>query len=244
MKLRKVKWILFGLATLVVAVVVAGYAVLASLDFEQLRGRIQAEAKKATGRDLVIAGPIDLQISLQPAIALEDVRFANAEWGSRSDMVTLDRFEIEVALLPLLSGEIAVRRLVLVAPDILLETDESGRSNWQMAAAGPAAEEQTPSEGPMTLPTVNEFLLENARLVYRAGDGAPLALRIERMTARTESAASPLEFALQGRYNDAPFEAEGMVGALQGLLDGAETPFRLRGEAGGATVSLDGRAEN
>ena len=82
----KIKWILTGLLALVVAVVVAGVAVLSTMEFEELRGVIEAEAEKATGRKLTIAGDIDLEISLSPAIAVEDVRFANAEWGSRPAM--------------------------------------------------------------------------------------------------------------------------------------------------------------
>jgi hypothetical protein len=85
----KIKWILTGLLALVVAVVVAGVAVLSTMEFEELRGVIEAEAEKATGRKLTIAGDIDLEISLSPAIAVEDVRFANADWGSRPELMAL-----------------------------------------------------------------------------------------------------------------------------------------------------------
>ena len=74
----KLKWILTGLLALVVAVVVAGVAILSTMDFEEYRGVIEAEAEKATGRKLTVAGAIDLDISLSPAISIEDIRFANA----------------------------------------------------------------------------------------------------------------------------------------------------------------------
>ncbi len=110
----KIKWILTGIVTLFVAVGVAGVAILSTLDFEEYRGVIEAEAEKATGRRLAIDGDIDLEISLSPAIAIQDVRFANADWGSRPELVSVQRLELEVALLPLFSGDIQVNRLVVV----------------------------------------------------------------------------------------------------------------------------------
>ncbi len=69
----KIKWILTGLVVLAVAVVVAGYAILATMEFDELRGALEAEAEEATGRELKIAGPIDFEVSLTPAIAIEGV---------------------------------------------------------------------------------------------------------------------------------------------------------------------------
>jgi uncharacterized protein involved in outer membrane biogenesis len=76
--MKKLKWIVTGLVALVVALVVAGYVVLSTMDFDYLRPRIEAEAKKATGRDLEIAGQIRVQPSLTPTLAINRVSFANA----------------------------------------------------------------------------------------------------------------------------------------------------------------------
>ena len=47
--------------------------------------------------------------------------------------------EVELALLPLLSRQVEVRRLLLVEPDILLETDAEGRPNWWFGKATPSS---------------------------------------------------------------------------------------------------------
>ena len=52
--MKKLKWIVIGLVALVVAVVIAGVAIISTFDPEDYREQIQAEAKKATGRDLVL----------------------------------------------------------------------------------------------------------------------------------------------------------------------------------------------
>ena len=113
--------ILAVIAVLLVAVVVAGVAVLKSMDFNEYRGLIAEQVKAATGRDLTIAGDLRLDISLTPAVAVEGVTFANAAWGSRPEMVTLRRLEVQVELLPLLTGDVRVTRVVLIGLDALLD---------------------------------------------------------------------------------------------------------------------------
>ncbi|MCH7837748.1 MAG: AsmA family protein [Chloroflexi bacterium] len=176
----KIKWILTGLVALTAAVVVAGVAILATMDFEELRGIIEAEAEKATGRKLTVAGSIDLSLSLTPAISVEDIRFANADWGSRPEMVTIRRLEIEVAILPLFSGEIQVKRLVVVAPDILLETDAQGRGNWEIAGAGDGQASQGAGGG-MPLPSFDNVVVRDAILTYRDGKTGEITQRLQRL---------------------------------------------------------------
>ncbi len=236
----KIKWILTGIVTLFVAVGVAGVAILSTLDFEEYRGVIEAEAEKATGRRLAIDGDIDLEISLSPAIAIQDVRFANADWGSRPELLTVQKFELEVALIPLFSGEIQVKRLIVIAPDILLETDAEGRGNWEMAGtAGDAA--SSGDDGEIVLPRLDNAIVRDATVTYRdGGTGESIQLSFSKMLLQRTSAAVPLEVALEGDYNGVPFKAEGAVGLLRDLDGATPYPVRLNLEIGGAALVIDG----
>jgi hypothetical protein len=237
----KLKWILTGLVALVVAVVVAGVAILSTMDFEELRGVIEAEAEKATGRKLTVAGEIDLSLSLTPAISVEDIRFANAKWGSRPEMVTIRRLEIEVAILPLFSGDIQVKRLVVVAPDILLETDAKGRGNWEIAGAAGEGQDSPGADGEMILPSFDNVVLRDAVLTYRDGKtGETTQLRIAELKGRASSPSAPLGISVEGSYNGAAFKAEGTLGSFEQLLGKGPFPVDLSVEAGGATLAIDG----
>ncbi|MBT3306605.1 MAG: AsmA family protein, partial [Alphaproteobacteria bacterium] len=110
--------ILSILVILAVGGVVAGVAILKSLDFNEYRGLIAEQVKAATGRDLTISGPLNLEISLSPAVAVEGVTFANASWGTAKEMANLKRLAAEVELLPLLSGDIRIKRVVLEGLDL------------------------------------------------------------------------------------------------------------------------------
>lgn len=236
----KLKWVLTAVVAVIVALVVAGYAVLASLDVEQYRGTIEAEAKKATGRDLTLAGPIDLKVSLTPAITVEDVTLGNADWGSRSQMVKLKRFELQVALLPLLTGEVHLQRLILIEPDILLETNAEGQGNWSLqpveGEASPA-----PSEGGGDLKlSIDEVRIEGGSLTYRDGkSGEETRVQLSALDAKAGGAGEPIALNAQGSFNEQPFSLDGSVGSFAQLESGP-FPVKLTAEAAGATVALDG----
>ena len=243
----KIKWILTGLVALVAAVAVAAVAILSTMELEDLRGVIEAQAEDATGRELKVAGAIDLEISLTPAITVEDVSFANAAWGSRAEMVSVRRFELEVALLPLLSGDIRVKRLIVVEPDVLLETDKKGRGNWDLEAfaeetekkAEEAAEEAGKAADWLSF---DKVVIRDAVLTYRDGrTGEETRLHLARLEGRAASASAPLEVMIEGAYNDAPFKADGVLGSLDRLLGDGPFPVKLNAEAGGAALGIDGR---
>lgn len=242
----KLKWILTGIVAIVVAAVVAVVAILATMDFEQYRGVIEAEAKKATGRDLALNGPIDLSISLTPAIVVEDVTFANAEWGSRDNMASLDRFEAEVQIMPLLSGDIRINRIVLVNGDILLETDANGTPNWQFDTAtegdgstDSGSDSGSASSGGQKLPHVDSVAVENSRITYINGaTGEQLVLAVDSLTATQNGDKLDLDFA--GSYQDAPIELAGSLGSPATLMAGGSYPVDLSGSVAGADLSVSG----
>ena len=149
--------VLIGIAAVLVIIVVAIIAIPFFVPLDAIRDRIIAEVKTATGRDLAIDGPVDLSVFPAAAVELSEVSLSNAPGAERPDMLTLGQLDVEVALLPLLSGEIEIRRLILREPVIALEVDESGRGNWvfepamvdggEATASEPADTEAAPGEG-------------------------------------------------------------------------------------------------
>jgi AsmA protein len=131
--------LLLILGVLVILVVVAAFVAPMLIPKDWLREQITAQAKEATGRDLVIGGDLSLQLLPSAVVNLSDVRFANNEGGSRPDMATLKELRVHVAVLPLLSSQVEIREFVLVEPDILLEVDKDGRANWAFGGGGDTA---------------------------------------------------------------------------------------------------------
>ena len=76
--MKKCRKIFSVLVVLLIAGLAAGIAILKSIDFNEYRGLIAQMAKEQTGRDLTISGSLNLELSLNPAVAVEGVTFANA----------------------------------------------------------------------------------------------------------------------------------------------------------------------
>ncbi|WP_340119946.1 AsmA family protein [Pelagibius sp. 7325] len=241
----RLRRLLTVVTALVVAVLVAAYAMISSLDVQQLAGLAKREVKAATGRDLAVDGPASLRVSLVPSIDLQDLRLANAPWGSRPDMATLDRLEVEVALLPLLWGEVVVKRLVAVEPDILLETDAQGRGNWEFETAAPIPETAPAVDEPdsVTVPDVQAFRIEGGQLTVRdAASGEVLQLAVGQVVGSVPAGGGQRNLLFEAAYNGNPFSVEGSYPGLAALLSGASAPLDLTFIAGGTTVTAKGQA--
>ncbi|MDP6708137.1 MAG: AsmA family protein [Alphaproteobacteria bacterium] len=217
-----------------VGLVVTVVATLMSTDFNKYRGTIAAQVKAATGRDLVIAGDIELEFGLTSRLAVDDVRLANAPWGSRPEMLLIERLEAEVPLLSLASGELVVDRLVLVGADLLLETDEAGRGNWLFEAAGAAPEPGSPA-----VPALTDIRVEGASITYR--DGARRhAVRIDHLTGHADGMSAPLMLDLSGGVDRLPLKLVGQLGAIGSLDAAAPFPVSLKLTLGGLAMTVEG----
>ncbi|MYE03031.1 MAG: AsmA family protein, partial [Alphaproteobacteria bacterium] len=229
-------------------------ALLYSIDVNSYRDDIAAEFRKATGRDLAIEGDIDLSISFAPAIAVERLAVANAGWGSRPAMISLERAEAEVELLPLLAGDVRVTRLILVEPDILLERNAEGLSNWRSrppaegepgapaGSAKKAGREGATGDRPPSVPAFDHVEVRRGRLTYRdARTGSEMRFDLERASARAASPTASLEIGAEGAWNGVPFSLSGTVESLAGAAAGK--PAVVDFEAALDTSDLAGRIE-
>ena len=247
MRWKWIKWVLGIFIVLIIALIITVYLVLSSYDFNSLKPRIARAVKDATGRELSLMGDIDLDIGLTPALVVEDVRFRNAPWGSRPELAKVRRFEVQVDILPLITGNIKVKRLILIEPDILIETDKSGKSNLEFETSkrvAPAQPKEKASAKEMKLPalTFKEVRIEKVRLTYKDGpSGQTYAVTLDSLTTGAESVNVPVFLVVKGTYNHNRFEVKGTLGPIAALID-PERPWtvKLTAKAGGVAVTLDG----
>jgi uncharacterized protein involved in outer membrane biogenesis len=170
---RIFKWIAGLIVLLVVLVTVSVYVILSRYDFNALKPHITKAVLEATGRELTIGGDIDLNIGFTPKLILTNIQFQNVSWGSRPAMVELNRFEVQVSLLPLIKGDIEIKRFILLEPDILIESDINGKSNLILKTPEKAIiddkEKQSEPEDAITLPDLTFDILEiiKGKITYR-----------------------------------------------------------------------------
>ncbi|MBI3127838.1 MAG: AsmA family protein [Candidatus Tectomicrobia bacterium] len=239
-----------AIAGIIVLAVAGAFIYIKTLDPNQYKGYIAGKAKEATGRDLRIEGPIRFELGLRPVLVVEGASFSNTSWGSRPQMATLKRLEVEVEILPLIRArEIRLKRLVLIHPDILLERNKEGRGNWQFGTADekqPQKDEKQPQkkEGrgvPAGLALATQ--VENASVTYRNHQtGKVHRVTIERMSANAESLDSLVALKFKGAYEEIPVTVDGKVGPFGTVLKGTGPfPVEVSFSVGEIQSSVKGR---
>jgi uncharacterized protein involved in outer membrane biogenesis len=244
--MRRVAFIILGIAAGLTAIILLAVAIaVATFDPRTLAAPVQARVKVATGRELTIAGPIDLKVSLEPRIVVSDVSLGNALWGKTPDMVRVRRVEARVALLPLISRRFEVVELALVEPVIALETDAQGRGNWDFGATPTTPVSQPAGAAVAALAGADAFgvvnlSVDNGVLTYRDGvTGHTTRVTIERLAARTRGGDAPVEAEFRGKVDDVAAALTGNLGPVDALRAGRwPYPVAAKGEIGGKSAKV------
>lgn len=107
-----------------------------------IRDQAIARVKQQTGRDLVISGPARLTFYPSIGVSLGDVSLSAPPDMGGAPTVAMEKLDVSVKLIPLLSRRVEVSRLILTRPQFNLQVDQNGRKSWDMAspAQAPAAD--------------------------------------------------------------------------------------------------------
>jgi AsmA protein len=205
-----------------------------------------AVAGRVLGYPVAIAGPF--RFSLLPRLAVEavDVRVA-AHGAGTPDLLSMVRFEAEVAPLALLRARIHIGKFVLTDPVLRVAIDADGRSNWRgvEAASGtrPASSWQPqpdPDWGLLKDVRVGDLRLVNGRAIYTdARDGRKLEAHGIQLTMQVPEDA-PLTARGEMVVNGRPVEATLDTGPAKRFLSGAGTPVTLGLRALSVSVEYKG----
>jgi uncharacterized protein involved in outer membrane biogenesis len=245
--IRIVAWSVGALFVLVLGGIVIG---IATFDPERWKPRIVDAIKQATGRDIVLKGHIGLALSLRPTIKVEDIVLSNPPGFSRPDMATVQRLDLQLALLSLLSRRIEIDRLTVMHPDILFETNAQGQPNWVFTpkqppmpatAAGAPAENNKPT--PLAI-EVQDVRLDNGSFAYRDGKtGQISALAVKQFATKAVSANAPLHLTATFVHEGMDVDLTADTGPLSRLTDQTATgpfPVKLTLQTASAKITLEG----
>jgi uncharacterized protein involved in outer membrane biogenesis len=234
------------IAGIVVVLIVAIVITINLIDLNKYKAEVIQIIEDKTGRDFDISGEFNFGVSLVPTLFIEGVTFANADWGSQKNMLSVGRLEVEVALIPLLSNTIHVRRLELVAPEVYLETDKKGKGNWVLDIQKRMEQEAAKKkpEQPTTLPsiTVNEVGITDAKITYKDGKtGKITKVVVEEISMEAGGFNDPMELIVKAAFNDIPIALNGSMGSIDKLLTKKDYPLNLNATVSEAVMDIDGK---
>lgn len=227
--MRLIKRIVVGLLAfvLLVAAAVAALVVLAIfvIDPEDYRDEIARELESLTGRKVTFSG-LDLSISLHPGLVVSDVTFANADWGSRKDMATVKRLQLEAALIPLFSGQLHVQSIDIDGADVLLETDKHGKGNWALGSDEGSSDSSGGASVDML--RVDSVVVKDSTFTYHDGvSGNERVFTINSASLESASLASPLTVDIALSVKEGTGSVTGTIDSVSSLIAGKETQVDL-----------------
>ncbi len=208
-------------AATLVALVGLALVVPSFIDWNNYRQQIRSALTDATGRDVAIEGGISFQLLPSPALSAEAVTIASMDGVESPYLASLNRLDVNVALLPLITGEIKVLSLLLDEPDIYLETLADGQNSWEFAIDGP--EGASNEEGAAL--SVNDFIIQNGDIHYinRQTDQdvsvAGLSARI-----KANNVNGPFDATLAFTYQDTPVQIKA---EMSEWFDGQRIPLSV-----------------
>ena len=190
---------LFLYAVLIFVVVFGGLALFLKITFndENLKARLIPILEENTGYDVAIdhASLAFLRTFPNLGFVAEGVTFAEEE----SDVAGVSRLTLSMALIPLLTKSIVVKKLELIEPVLVIEATETESEQAEEPATSPDALQSF---------TLEQFVVRSGSVVYSSPDGLLVGL-------------SDLQMDLSARIND-------MI-ALQGEMTVGESYLEVGG---------------
>ena len=244
-----------------VVVVVAGagavaYAVHTLTDPARLKPLLTGAVEKATGRTLTIGGGIGVKLSLIPTIEFDNVTLSNPPGFSRPDFARVGHVELSLALMPLLSHRVEVAHILVAKPDVMLETNAAGESNWRMKPAEAGAAKGTPAPSPAPSPngaqtaakeppfaiSIKDVTVTDAQGAWVQAGAAPRVVTIPKLTLSAPDDA-PARLSGSVGYQGQTLTVTAQTGPLLALAAPEQTkpwPFEVSVALGSMTVSAKG----
>lgn len=223
------KWL--GIFFLVLGFTIA--LLLAFFDWNWLRGPISSHISSKLERRFEIQGNLNVDMGWTPRITANKIELANADWGSKPEMLTLDRLEFSIRLQDLLKGDIVLPEILLSKPRVLLEKNAKGKGNWEFKT--PYKDETDRTE----FPKIDHLTVEDSKLVYLD----PTTDTELDVSAEAAGAAKEQGVKLQGRgrFQGERFTLKMKGGSLLELWEKSRRyPVDLKMAAGDTKIAVEG----
>ena len=192
------------IAGLIGIIIIALAGFIYTFDANQYKTEITEQLASATGRQISIAG--DLDISLYPWIGMKvnDVTVSNDEAYSNRTFLTIDECDVRIRIIPLLRKRLEIERLVLNRLSLNLEKNTAGEKNWA-GVFGKSESHQSESGFGLAGLAIGGIDLRDARLRW-----------LDSSTGR-EVKVSKLSMSAEAINNDRflPLELKGLVESSQ-----------------------------
>ncbi|WP_455205791.1 AsmA family protein, partial [Kaarinaea lacus] len=217
-------------------------------DLSHYKNSITAQLSQRLGREVLVAGQLDVKLFPMPALVVSQASLANAPWGSGAHMLTVQELQLRIALKPLFGAKILIDEFILSDAVVLMESNADGESNWAFTAGrekSAVKEKEKGGEINIEFTPDVRIVIERSLLRVIAGDDKPVhEYGFEQASLLGLGDAEHLSLQLAGRINQHDYTVSGSIGTLAALLSDRPYPVDLSIEALGLQSQLTGSITN
>lgn len=227
---RSLAWrIVAGLAILLVLLAL----LLVFFPWDWLRGPINRYVTDRTGRHFAITRHLDVRLGRVTTVVVEGIEFANPKWAREPWLLRAQGGQFEVALWPLLRGEVVLPSVSLRRPELGLQVQTDGRRSWSLDRQQQSGRRE---------PQIGELQVDQGLVRYFA-PGQRIDITTELALAPQSQADLPLSFRGRGQWRGQVFAAEGRTGGVLRFAQDRNGPFPVDfvARAGATQLKAQGR---
>ncbi len=222
-----------------------------------LDGLRQQFVKKATavaGHEVHIDGEVRLAISFYPTLVVDRLYIANETGWSTENILTIAEARVQVALLPIISGQLEFTEISASSVQINLEQAKDGKNNWSafISSGDKSQTEQrdkvnrgvdslNKQKGSNTRKTnlwIEEFRFTDLKINYLDHHlDREFNSRIDDLVINTRE-KHHLTASLKGTTNDIPYALEAKADLLRNLINNKPWQTKLQGNVANSPVDL------
>jgi uncharacterized protein involved in outer membrane biogenesis len=171
-------------------------------------------------------------------VELQDLRIANAGWGSVPDMVRIPALSAEIDAWALLGGVLRFDKLDLEAPELVLERSGDGAANWRFPHSAAQGRLALVPANRSQFPSLLDMALRDGVLIYRTPTSRDLRLDFHALAIRAAGDDQPVSLALDGAYGGAPVTLAGKTQSFA-MLRQASIPYGTELTVASGSARLD-----
>lgn len=187
--------VLLWIGGLLVVILGALFAGPHFVDWTLYRGVFEEEASRVLGREVRVAGAVNLRLLPTPYVRFEKVRLSDAAGQTGEPFFRADDFTLWLAPAPLLRGAIEARELELRRPTLKLRFDANGGGNWQTLSIARGQLPFVPSDV-----ALQSVLITDGTISVDGADGNEL-VRVAAISGELSVAALEGPFRFKGSFD-------------------------------------------
>ncbi len=211
---RWTKYISIFLGTVVILGLVLVTVALIFCDDDDYRKLAVWGVTRVSGYRMIVEGPFAVDLSANPSLTAERIRFEGFSGGPSPHLKSIGRFHLKIALKPLLLGTFVVKQLQ-VADAIIEDVNIRPEKNAESRLTGGLPE--------ISLPIFESLSLKNIKLT---DSSRQLRFLLNQLALDDVQDSGPLNVMGAGSVNGTKFQIDGRLGAFKKLFD-RKQPYPL-----------------